>query len=87
MKTLKIEIKGVNTSETAIILNALDAAKSTCANTNSIDISYSYKEEDAETMPIQVTESTPFTRYLQSTTPEGVTARPYRSGNGETISN
>lgn len=72
MKVLKLEIKGANSSEAAILLNALDVAKDTCANADSIDISYSYKE-DAESMPIQATESTPFSRYLQSTTPEGRT--------------
>lgn len=87
MKVLRIEIKGANSSEAAIILNALDAAKDTCANGDSIDISYSYKEEDTETISVQVTESTPFSRYLQSTTPEGSTAQPYCGGSGKTICN
>lgn len=71
MKVLKIEIKGVNSAEAAIILNALDDAKETCANALSIDISYSYKEDDSNTVTLRETESTPFSRYLQSTTPEG----------------
>ena len=73
MKVLKIEIKGTNSAEAAIILNALDVAKDTCANCDSIDISYSYKEDDSQTVTLRETESTPFTRYLQSTTPEGRT--------------
>lgn len=71
MKILKIEIKGANSSEAASILNALDAAIDTCANVDSIDISYSYKENDSQTVTLRETESTPFSRYLQSTTPEG----------------
>lgn len=78
MKTLKIEIKGANSAEATIILNALDAAIDTCANATSIDISYSYKEDDSQTVTLRETESTPFSRYLQSTTPEGETARPYQ---------
>lgn len=71
LKILNVEIKGANSSEAAILLSALDDARVNCANSNSIDISFSYKDDDPVT--ISVTESTPFSRYIQSTTLEGRT--------------
>lgn len=71
MKVLKIEIKGVNGVAAMTLLNAISEAKDRCANFNSIDISYRYEEDNPVPEQIPATESTPFSRYLQSTTPEG----------------
>lgn len=71
MKVLKIEIKGVEDLQAQAFLNAISDVKKNSICADNIDISHSYKEEDPE--PIRLTESTPFTRYLQSTTPEGRT--------------
>lgn len=73
MKVLRIEVKGANSSEATILLNALNEAQDRCANVSSIDISYRYEEDDPVPEQIPATESTPFSRYLQSTTPEGRT--------------
>lgn len=71
MKVLKIEIKGANGTEAVKLLNALEDERTSFHSSDAIDISYAWKEDDPE--PISVTESTPFSRYLQSTTPEGRT--------------
>lgn len=71
LKILNVEIKGADGSEAAILLKALDDARAYCANSDSMDISFSYKDDDPA--PFSVTESTPFSRYMQSTTPGGRT--------------
>lgn len=87
MKVLKVEIAGADCLQTQAFLNAIIDVKKNCVGSPNINISYSYKEEDTETISVQVTESTPFSRYLQSTTPEGSTAQPYCGGSGKTICN
>lgn len=73
MKVLKIEIKGVEDLQAQAFLNAISDVKKNSLCANNIDISYSYKEDDSNTVTLRETESTPFSRYLQSTTPEGRT--------------
>lgn len=72
MKTLRIEITGVDDSDVADYISSINSVMSRKSSPNkTCDISFSYKEDDSD--PIPVTESTPFSRYLSSTTPEGRT--------------
>lgn len=71
LKILKIEICGGTDEENGKLISALGIAQGLLDCPDRISISYRTEERDQE--PIQATESTPFSRYLSSTTPEGRT--------------
>lgn len=73
MKKLTIEITGANGDQSVSILNAIydviDSCDKTCATP--IEVTYHYEEEATPIPPAP--ESTPFSRYISNTTPEGRT--------------
>lgn len=73
MKKLTIEVAGANGEQSVSILNAIydviDSHSQTCATP--IEVTYHY-EEGSINIPT-APESTPFSRYISNTTPEGRT--------------
>lgn len=73
MKKLTIEVSGANGDQSVSILNAIydaiDSYSQTCAKP--IEVTYHYEEEAVRIPPAP--ESTPFSRYISNTTPEGRT--------------
>lgn len=73
MKKLTIEVTGANGDQSVSILNAIyDTLDSYPVDqTKSINVRYLYEEEAIPIPPEP--ESTPFSRYIANTTPEGRT--------------
>ena len=73
MKKLTIEVNGANGDQSVSILNAIydviNPYNKTCATP--IEVTYHYEEETIRIPPAP--ESTPFSRYISNTTPEGRT--------------
>lgn len=73
MKKLTIEVTGANGTHAMTILNAVQDAIDSCSGSSprQIGLIYRYEEEEIQIPPAP--ESTPFSRYISNTTPEGRT--------------
>lgn len=73
MKKLTIEVSEVGGVDAMTILNAAQDAAELCSKSceRPIKLTYRYEEETTPVSPIL--ESTPFSRYISTTTPEGRT--------------
>lgn len=72
MKKLTIEVTGANGDQSVSILNAIyDVINPYNACPKPIEVTYHYEEEALQIPPAP--ESTPFSRYISNTTPEGRT--------------
>lgn len=73
MKKLTIEVTGANGVNAMTILNAAQDAAESCSKScmQPIELTYRYEEEAIRIPPAP--ESTPFSRYISNTTPEGRT--------------
>lgn len=73
MKKLTIEVTGINGTHAMTILNAVQDAIDSCSGSSPQKIESTYRYEE-EAIPIPpAPESTPFSRYISNTTPEGRT--------------
>lgn len=73
MNKLTIEVTGANSGQSVSILNAIYGVLDSYHEdeTKSINVKYRYEEEAIPIPPAP--ESTPFSRYISNTTPEGRT--------------
>lgn len=73
MKKLTIEVTGANGTSAMTILNAVQDAIDSCSGCSPQPIESIYRYEDEPVPILPAPESTPFSRYISNTTPEGRT--------------